>query len=272
MPYRTITTALIDRRAPHALEAAIAHADRWRSHLEVCCFAEADVDPGFSAYSPAVLTKPHRPAEERCEQLAAEARRRLSQEDIAWSARSAIASPTGAAHDFALRARYADLAILPRPGAGVLDGAFFEAMLFDAGLPILVPRSDRVPDYATVLVAWDGSPVALAALRAAVPVLQAARDVRLAVAEPRDGAAEWLLPQAQDAATYLSRYGISAEVNLLPGPKPPVAEALVNFAGEIDADLMVMGAYGHTRLRERLLGGVTRAMLERAPVSLLIAH
>lgn len=272
MPFRTITTALLDHRGTTGLEAAIGHARLWESHLEVCCFAEDQVDPGVGVYSTAVLTHASRPARERCERLLDAARARLAKEEIAWSSRTRIAPPSGAAHDFAQHARYADIAVLPRPGPGVLDSAFFEAMLFDARLPILVPRSDAPPRYETVVVAWDGSSVALAALRAAIPALHAARLVRIAVAEPRDGAASWLLPQAQDAATFLTRHGIAAEVTMLPGPKPPVAEALRQCAESAGADLLVMGAYGHTRLRERLLGGVTRAMLEDVPVSLLVAH
>ncbi|QGN55818.1 universal stress protein [Novosphingobium sp. Gsoil 351] len=131
--------------------------------------------------------------------------------------------------------------------------------------PILaVPRTaERIDLFGTALIAWDGSNAADAALRAAMPLLRlAGKAVIVTVGQvERDPA---------DAASYCSRHGVRAEVRSAPGGEP-VSDVLLDQARKFGAGLIVMGAFGHSPLREAIFGGVTRRMLERSGVPLLIA-
>ncbi|SFM14567.1 universal stress protein [Rugamonas rubra] len=182
-----------------------------------------------------------------------------------------------------LQARHADLVVIGQrqPGrGGALLGDLAGHVLLHGGRPLLVvPDSgaSRVP-LERVLVAWDGGREAARALTAALPLLRRAAQVDLAVfapAEPGAGDA------AADAAVvaHLRRHGVAVELLARPAPAPgllrhpdPVGAALLALAAERHSDLLVMGGYGHSRLREILLGGVTRTLLEQATLPLLIAH
>lgn len=122
--------------------------------------------------------------------------------------------------------------------------------------------------HASALVAWNGSPEACLALRGALPLLALADSVVLATV-PEDNAYE--LPSSE-AAKFLSRHGISSEILEMPAGGEPVAAALRNAAKGCSAAYVVMGGYGHSRIRESLLGGATREMLIDSPIPLLLAH
>lgn len=120
----------------------------------------------------------------------------------------------------------------------------------------------------TALVAWNGSPEACLALRGALPLLALADGVILASASQDSGDE---LP-ASEAAKFLARYDIASEVmEIAPGGQP-VAGVIRNAAQGRNAAYVVMGGYGHSRIRESLLGGVTREMLIDSPIPLLLAH
>lgn len=117
------------------------------------------------------------------------------------------------------------------------------------------------------LVAWNGSEQAAAALRGAVPFLQRAAVVHLIEVDQADMG----FPSVE-AVEYLSRHGITAEIHAHVAAKGDVANEILDLADRLSAAYIVMGAYGRSPLRERLLGGVTRAMLSRSPLPLLLAH
>ncbi|ETX28857.1 universal stress protein [Roseivivax isoporae] len=275
MTYRTVSTALIDRHGSDALDAAIEHARHWDAHLDVSCFAEEEVEPGIGLYGTAMLVRTAGTAQDRCDTLADAARMRLERSGVRWTCQTRPAPAGGAARDFVRQSRCADIAVLPRPlgpGARDWDSVFFDAMLFDARLPVLVAVNDAQPDYRTVLVAWDGSAVALAAARAALPVLRAADSVALAVSVKDGATRQALIEGARDAATFLSRHDVHADVRALEAGSGSVAGDILACARDIGAGLVVMGAYGHSRLRQSLLGGVTREALQRTDLNLLVAH
>ena len=117
-----------------------------------------------------------------------------------------------------------------------------------------------------VVVAWDGGHESAAALRASIPLLRLAGAVHLlTVREKSDDY------PAADAASYLSRHGIHAECHEAE-PKGSISATIEAFASEIGAGLIVMGLFGKSRLRELLLGGVSRALLDRSRLPLLLAH
>lgn len=124
----------------------------------------------------------------------------------------------------------------------------------------------RLKIGAPILVAWNGSPEAAAAMRAAVPLLRLASDVQLLEVE------EKLAAYPRDmAAHYLARNGIEPEI-VQCRPEGSVADTIERAACALGAGMVVMGAYGRSRLREFLLGGVTRQMLAQCTLPLLLAH
>ncbi|WP_439545137.1 universal stress protein [Sandarakinorhabdus sp.] len=133
---------------------------------------------------------------------------------------------------------------------------------------LVVPQGvDRLALNAPVVVAWNGSAEAAHALRLALPLLKLASAVHIVEVsddEPR--------LSAREAALWLSRHDISADVHEWPAKGRRVSVALLHAAAELSATYLVMGAYGHSRLRETVLGGVTRELIATTTVPILMAH
>ena len=149
--------------------------------------------------------------------------------------------------------------------------ALIEAILFQAGLPtLLVPYagvSEFVPDR--VVVAWNGSAAAGRAVRAAMPMLAMAKHVLVAIVDeghPPPG------EPGADIGAYLARHDLDVTVRNIANMTGGVGSTLLTFAAEEGANWMVMGAYGHSRLLEFLLGGVTRHILGSATLPILMSH
>jgi nucleotide-binding universal stress UspA family protein len=144
-----------------------------------------------------------------------------------------------------------------------------ESLLFHARLPVmLIPYAgvrDFRPDRA--VIGWNGSATAARAIRAALPLLALAKSVTVVVVdEDRPGLA------GREVAAYLARHNITAHLRQIDSPATGAGQALLNFAAEQNADWLVMGAYGHSRMREFLLGGVTRHIIGDATLPVLMAH
>jgi len=143
------------------------------------------------------------------------------------------------------------------------------AVATGARAPVLaVPEShERLRLEAPIVIAWNGSPEAAIAMRAALPILRLSAAVHLLEVEDK------LAPYPRDlAAKYLSRHNVHVEIAQRRPIDGSVSEAITACALEIDAGLIVMGAYGHSRLREFLLGGVTRDLIFGSGIPLLLAH
>ncbi|KAB2866740.1 MAG: universal stress protein, partial [Bauldia sp.] len=149
--------------------------------------------------------------------------------------------------------------------------ALIEAILFQAGLPTLLVPYAGVSGFAPerVVVAWNGSAAAGRAVRAAMPLLAMARHVLVAmVDEGRQPPGE---PGA-DIGAYLARHDLDVTIRNIAAMPSGSGATLLTFAAEEGADWMVMGAYGHSRLLEFLLGGVTRHVLASATLPVLLSH
>jgi nucleotide-binding universal stress UspA family protein len=103
-------------------------------------------------------------------------------------------------------------------------------------------------------------------------LLVGADQVRLVLVDPVEGDLEQGAEPGADAAAYLARHGAKVTVDRLPSQGRTVASVLAQHATDIAADLLVMGAYGHSRLRQRIFGGVTSAMIEKPPLPVLMAR
>lgn len=210
---------------------------------------------------------------EQAEEMRAKVATDMANEDVPWDWHEAIGP---AALGLLQHSSLMDLIVLgAREPVDLGRAPSWTAgeLAISARCPVLVLPEDskRFDVAAPALVAWDGSAEASHALRAALPFLARAEGVFLAsVAEERAGDSE--LPPL-GGADYLARHGIACEVVELPDPgKHGVAGALVEAAEQRQCGLVVMGAYGRTRLAERIFGGVTRAMLDKVRLPLLMTH
>jgi len=175
-----------------------------------------------------------------------------------------------------MQARYADLVVLGQAAAdddneGSLLPDLPDYVLLNCGRPVLlVPRTGRFPTIGKrVMVAWNGSVEAAKAVTAALPLLRGAEQVTLAVlGNSADTLGE---SPGADIALYLARHGVNVEVLRRPEAADP-GKAILSLAADFNVDLLVMGAYGHSRFREMMLGGATRTILATATLPVLMAH
>jgi len=171
-----------------------------------------------------------------------------------------------------LQARYADLLVTgqDKPNGGI-ERALPQYLALHSARPVLVvPAIYAGQGLADTIVAgWDGSVPALRALTAALPLLVQAHTVRLALVNPEREAGLHGDEPGADMAAWLARHGVKVEVVVERTAAAP-GQALLDIAER--ASLLVSGAFGHSRYRELLLGGVTRTLLERARLPLLLAH
>lgn len=186
-------------------------------------------------------------------------------------------APTGPALEVAvLHARHADLLVLgqedPEDDASYIARDFVEDLVMQAGRPaIIVPRTGRIATFGeNVVVAWDGSREAARALADALPIIKRARFVTVSTVETlqvRRASA------GIDVSGYLERHGVRASFASLPRTVGTGTGAtLLNQVSDLHADLLVMGAYGHARARERVLGGVTHTLLETMTAPVLMSR
>jgi nucleotide-binding universal stress UspA family protein len=163
------------------------------------------------------------------------------------------------------------LAAQPEPG-DLLATALAGDLVLSVGRPVLfVPYAGRFPATGKrVLVAWNASREAARAVSDALPLLARAESFEVVAFEPRPGD-HGEVPGA-DIALYLARHGVKATAARQSAPEIDIGAQILSRAADTGADLIVMGGYGHSRLRELVLGGVTRSMLEAMTVPVLMSH
>lgn len=174
-------------------------------------------------------------------------------------------------------ARRADLTIMTRPNAGAHKEAHehvFEAVLFGSGRPVLLAPPGWEGESLTdrILIAWNAKREAVRAVADALPLLARAREVVIATIDaiPCDGG-HGPAP-GKDLAVHLERHGVNVRVNNVDGMGRTEAGAIMDEAAALDANLIVMGGYGHARAQEWLMGGVTHELTESARTPLFLSH
>jgi nucleotide-binding universal stress UspA family protein len=193
---------------------------------------------------------------------------RLRGEGVSWDWARFDGSPAQLAAD---RSRLCDLIVLSLPAGSNYDGplSMVGDVVLHASAPVLaVPQPSRGLDYlGEAIVAWNGTLESCHALRLAVPLLQKAAQVRIVTVT--DDETEF---PAIGASEYLARHGIETVLHEWPRDGRSMSEALLDAAHALAGAYVVMGAYGHSRLQESLLGGTTRDMIRSSTVPLLLAH
>ena len=187
-------------------------------------------------------------------------------------ATASFASVTGREEDIvAQQARLADLTIVPHPDAGedVSSSDALHAVLFDSGRPVLISPQTAPKSIGTrVCLAWNGTAESAASTLSALPWMLQADAVRILSAEgyQRRG------PGAPDLAAYLALHGVKADIVTFRSVGNSVGAGLLAAATEFGCDLLSMGAYSHSRLRQLILGGVTRHVLEYSNIPVMMTR
>jgi nucleotide-binding universal stress UspA family protein len=257
------------------IDVAVRLAARHEAHLTGLHVMVWPYLPGYveAQLPPSFQEEQRRELGERARQAATrfhEAARRVAL-DPEWRAVEGDVLATVGLH-----ARYADLTVLGQ-GVDVQDPSgevawLPEELVLGVGRPVLI-----VPRYGTfatvgerVLVAWNGSREATRAVNDALPIMKLATVVTV-LSIDAEGQPSRRVPGA-DIALHLARHGIRAEVASTSSVELPVGDVLLSFAADCGADLLIMGAYGHSRLREMLLGGATRHVLRHMTLPVLMSH
>lgn len=277
MSYKTLLVHLDDSERCNArLQLALDLARRWNAHLIGLYVVCQDLlEPLWRRDEPLRLAEYERLSDER--------RQRAEQKFLAAAERAGCSvewrAPAGPATDNAImHARHADLLILgqqdPGDRATFVERNFVEDVVMGCGRPaIVVPYAGEIRTFGeNVLIAWDGGREAARAVADALPLLAHARFVNIdtvAHGEPDPDKA----PPGADVAAYLERHRIRASFSVTPSADAVgVGATLLNRLSDLHADLLVMGLYSHTRMRERVLGGATRTILETMTVPVLMSH
>ncbi|MCI4662838.1 MAG: universal stress protein [Neomegalonema sp.] len=280
MQYKSILTYLDDEQEGGLrLDLACALTRAYDGHLSVLALG---YEPDFPAYGyPEVTTgitqEMYERAQKQSEERSVAAKDRIRRAGINGDAEPLVCSFPRLAANFGSRARFADLVVLDQPyGKSQEESAvnLLEGALFDGDAAVLLSPNAPTPGGLTsqvgpkVVIGWNGSREALRAVRRSMPLLERASAVSIAVIDPET-------PEktpAGDLAVFLARQGLEVEVNALPLEGRSVSKTLLAHLQQVGADLLVMGAYSHSRFREYVLGGVTRDILHNVPCPVLMAH
>ena len=180
-----------------------------------------------------------------------------------------------AGDQFGRIARHFDLSVVGQaePETSTIEDKIVEAALFDSGRPaIVVPYIQKAPlKLDRVMVCWDGSRSAARAIADAMPFLERAGLVEVVIIVANERNKQYEI-EGVDMGQHLARHGLNVDVKCIDYGNLDVADALLSHAADYDADFIVMGGYGHSRLREFVLGGVTRSILRTMTAPVLMSH
>ena len=283
MAYKSVLTALTDtEQSTSLLPHAISFATARDAHLDVLCLGIDHSQRGYAygGINALILQEAlfhfFNIAHGKAQAIEAAATEVLMRDATRFGTGSGVVHMADLGRRFAERARFADLVVLSKPygdGKGLEYEALIEGAMFQGHAPVLVAPEGA--DLSTlprkVLVAWNESNEAMRAVKAALPVLQQATEVRIAVIDPPQHG-----PNRSDPggplAQMLSRQGVSCKIDVLGKSMTRVSDVLMRHQKDVGSDMIVMGAYGHSRLREAILGGATRNMLQHTAVPVFMAH
>jgi nucleotide-binding universal stress UspA family protein len=280
MSYKSILVHVDDTaRCAARVDIAFEIAARQKAHVTALALVQPAYFPAAArtVLGPDVERQHAQWARMRAEQALETFRQRASRAEVQGiETRSGTGDP---ATEIALHARYHDLAVVGQFNSDTEEDrtmgprGFQDDLLLRLGRPVLmVPYAGEFRRIAeNVVVAWDAGREAGRAVVDALPLLRQARRVTVLVINAEQSRRHGAEPGA-DIALFLARHGVQVSVNRENSATLEVGPFLLSRLADLDADLLVMGAYGHSRLREIALGGVTRTLLESMTLPVLMSH
>jgi nucleotide-binding universal stress UspA family protein len=192
---------------------------------------------------------------------------------ITYHCRALASLPVEAAASVSASARLHDLTVVlqPEPERDTFDNIMPQEILFESGGPVLfIPYTHKGPlEAKRIGIAWDGSRLAARALRDAAPFLTRAQAITIISINELQAPPE---ASAKALSAHLARYGATVRFQQMDADRADIQPSILSIAADDGLDLMVMGGYGHSRLQERILGGVTRGMIQSMTVPTLMSH
>jgi nucleotide-binding universal stress UspA family protein len=266
-----------DTQSDPGADFAISVAQAFKAHLTGCAYGlEPDVSMAFYPAIPTDFVARYREEARGSAELAV---KRFSEAvrltGINAEGRAEVATVDGAAVDFGRLARLFDVAVVtqPNPDRAGPEAPILEAALIDSGRAVLaVPYVQKAKlKLDRVLVSWDGGRAATRAVAEARPFLERAKQVEVVVIE--SGKVDPAAVPGADLARHLARHGLKVELRrIVQAEGQEIASTIQNEVFENGFDFLVMGGYGHSRLREFMLGGTTRTIIDSMTVPVLMAH
>lgn len=278
MSFKTILSIIgVDERNSDLI-AASELCQRTGAHLSAIVVASVPPAPFGDVTGAAYSTWSIAWEEEnkRVEERTAELTTLLGHKDLPGDVQSVYCLQGSIDEEVAQRARYADVSLIG--GELIRDEFLFhrvlDGALFQSPSPVILAPKGKPVELApkTVLLAWNSSLEAGKAMRHAMEMLIEADNVHIVLVDPVATTDAMGEEPGADVATYLVRHGVKATVDVVAGGGREIGDVLRQQATDIDADFIVMGGYGHSRMREWIFGGVTKSMIENPPVPVLLAH
>ena len=280
MSYKDLLVVLgSDAASRGRMALAAALSERFAAHLVgLYPFPVPDIPRTLGYYNPSLFDPIFRELREKAQEVCDREREAF---EHATSLRGLSAEwrvTEGLEADPAVHARYVDLTILgqldPDGGDTELIRPRPDLVALASGRPILaVPYAGQFETVGRrVLIGWNATREATRAVNDAMPLLAGADVVTVLTIDAREGPdAHGELPGA-DISLHLARHGVKATIERTVSAGVPAGEVLLSRAADLGADLLVIGAYGHSRMRELLLGGATRSILQSMTVPVLMSH
>ncbi len=278
MPIKTIFCVTSVNDDDGALAEAIQYCENTRAHLSVLVVGVSPPPPVY-AYGTvpddswtSEISAGKAKATERGEAVEKQVQKAGISADvsISYSEYAQIDDVVGE------RARYADITLIPSTMSNdgdLRDKAVYGALyLSTKPVYLSAPSSRKTFEADKIMIAWDSGVPAARAVGQAMGLLRNSREVYIVMVDPVASSAINGGEPGADLAQYLARHGMKIEVERLASGGLPVSEVLQKHARDIGADLMVMGAFGHSRLRQLIFGGTTASMLETPTVPVLLSH
>ncbi len=278
MSFKTVFVAVGATQDDTELDRAIAIAEGLGAHLTVLVLGIAPPPPAspYGVVSNDIWAGEIREGQSEAQTRADAIEAKLAESELSVTVEAQYIDRGTVATLAARFARYADLTLISpqTPGFESMQTWVMNGALFESGRPMLLLPAGPTPFPAPrkVMIAWDASVEASKAVRDAIGLMKAADEVHAVLIDPVPSFDGHGPEPGADLATYLGRHGIEATVHRLPREGKETGEVLRRAASDLGADLIVMGGFGHSRLRQRIFGGTTTEMLKHATIPVLMAH
>jgi nucleotide-binding universal stress UspA family protein len=266
----------VGERTNQASEYAISLAAAFDAHLTGIAFLYDPIVPISGAgYIPGdVIESQERESKVSAKQAVDRFSVATDRAGISADSLTVSASLSGVGDMFSRIARRFDVSVVGQaePEKSAIEEVIAEAALFESGRPVIVvPYIQKEPfKLDQVMVCWDGSRAAARAIGDAVPLLKQSKRVEIVIVANERGKEEEIA--GADLGEHLARHDLNVEVKRTVLGDVDVADVLLSHAADSGADFMIMGGYGHSRLREFVLGGVTRSIFRTMTIPVLMSH
>lgn len=278
MSIKTIMCVVGLKVGDHDLQSAISLCNENQARLSVLVLAFASPPP-IGDYASTISdvwleerTREIHKLKKRTESIA----KLVETAGVSASVQSEYVEFASAVDEIGRRGRYSDLTLVGPEAlkSNVLKSKIIEGALFESARPLLMVPKGCIPSLTPkrILVAWDSRTEAARAVREALDMLVGADEVHITIVDPDTRSSMSGPEPGADVGAYLAHHGARVTVDRLPSGGNEIADVLKQHAVDMAADLIVMGGYGHSRLRERVFGGVTKSMTDDPTIPILMAR